>query len=164
MKSNSENLGTLSVTDNDSKVSIALQHTSSPFEGSGSPANWITKVMSEFNVHQYHFQAFWFCRFVRGIYFFPPAFFTFSQQKMITGLIQATDLPRENSEDGETVAPSWRVQPRWWSWQHACSFLETQVFLQRHKRHKCSTRLISGMRPTRLELDTWSCPAPGQPD
>ena len=37
-----------------SKVLIALQHTSFLFQGSGSPANWIKKVMSESNVHQYH--------------------------------------------------------------------------------------------------------------
>ena len=30
---------------------------------------------------------------------------------MIIGLIQATDLPRENAEDGDAVAPSWRAQP-----------------------------------------------------
>ena len=30
---------------------------------------------------------------------------------MITGLIQATDLPRENAGDGEAVVPSWRAQP-----------------------------------------------------
>ena len=43
-------------------------------------------------------------------------------RQVTTGLIQATDLPRVNAEDGGAVAPSWRTQP--------CPFLETQVFHQ----------------------------------